>query len=61
MALVIAKKAPLQSKVIDHLARSLLASFVLTRGERRTSWRRGKLLMKVRTWPTNFGREIGKP
>jgi len=35
LAQVIAKKAPLQNKVIDHLARSLLASLVLTRGEAR--------------------------
>ena len=33
LAQVIAKKAPLQSKVMDHLARSLLASLVLTKGE----------------------------
>jgi hypothetical protein len=57
LALVTAKKAPLQSKVMDHLARSLLASMLLTRGEarrgdrRRPAWRHGKLLIKLRISP----------
>ena len=48
MALVIAKKEPQQSKVMDHLARSLLASLVLTRGEAKEE---GQLLTRLRISP----------
>jgi hypothetical protein len=51
LALFIAKKAPLHSKVMDHLARSLPASLLLIRGEAKEEGRpggTGKLLMKLR-------------